>query len=270
MRGTCWSWRGGSNRVIAVAHAYTGYSSVHAARARVKAGMLGAIRIIQLEYAQGWLATALERCGNVIAERRTDPQVNGAAGCVAAIGSHAFNLAGFVGGLSLREVSADLTAFVPGRAVPDNAHIMARYAGGARGMMWISQVAPGHENDLRLRIYGEKGSLFWSQRDPDSLMVNVQGEPSRLFVRGGPGAAAPAPTSMPAPAGHPEGFVDAFANFYRAVAEQITAVAEDRPCDPACLWVPTLRDGAQAVAFAEAVLQSSKQNGEWIRLNPME
>jgi predicted dehydrogenase len=260
----------GSDRVIAVAHAYTGYSTVHEARARIKGGALGAIRIIQVEYAQSWLATALERSGHAIAQRRTDPELNGAAGCVAAIGSHAFNLASFVSGLSVREVSAELTAFVPGRAVPDNAHIMLRYAGDARGMMWISQVAPGHENDLRLRVYGDKASLFWSQRDPDNLIFSVQGEPSQRLVRGGPASLAEGPNPMRAPSGHPEGFVEAFANLYRDVARQIAAVAEHRACDPAALWVPNLRDGAQAVAFADAVLESSKRNGGWTQLSPIE
>jgi len=250
-------------RVFAVAHAYTGYGMVQEARARVQAGELGTIRIVQVEYAQGWLATALEREGHALAARRTDPRSNGAAGCVAAIGSHAFNLAAFVTGLRAREAAADLVAFVPGRAVPDNAHIMLRYEGGARGQMWISQVAPGHDNALRLRVYGERGSLEWAQTDPNRLVLRGTGEPGRDLAEGGRYALSPGRSPLRLPAGHPQGFVEAFANLYRDAAEQIAAQREGRACDPLALWVPTLHDGLDAVAFAEAALASSDRNGAW-------
>jgi len=257
-------------RIFAVAHAYTGYSTVHEARARAEAGDLGTIRVVQIEYVQSWLATALEKSSHPIARRRTDPQTNGAAGCVAAIGTHAFNLAEFVTGLSLKEVAADLTIFVADRTVPDNAHIMMRYEGGARGMMWISQVAPGHENDLRLRVYGDRGSLFWSQRDPDNLTISPQGKSSEILMRGSAANISARPDALATPAGHPEGFVEAFARFYRSVGEQIGAMRDERACDPSALWVPNLYDGARAVAFSEATLRSSERNGAWVEIGSVD
>ena len=258
-----------SDRIFAVAHAYIGYSTVHEARERVKSGALGKIRVIQIEYAQSWLSTDLENAGHKIARQRTDPDLNGVAGCVAAIGTHAYNLADFVTGLELQEVSADLTAFVAGRRVPDNAHILLRYVGGAHGMMWISQVAPGHDNGLRLRIYGERGSLFWSQEQPESLVLNILGEPGQILARGGPGAAAHGLIPLVLPPGHPEGFVTAFTNFYAGVAEQIAAKTEGRKPDESSRWIPTLQDGVRAVEFAHAATQSSSRNGSWISVKPL-
>ena len=250
----------GSNRIFAVAHAYTGYATAHEARARVQSRSLGAIRIIQTEYAQSWLSSDIEKNGHKIARQRTDPDINGAAGCVAAIGSHAANFASFVTGLDPEEISADLTAFVSGRRTPDNAHIMMRYANGARGMMWISQVAPGHHNALRLRVIGDRGSLFWDQENSESLLVSPLGEPSLHLLRGAPGFMCP---QDGLPAGHPEGFIGAFTRLYDAVGEQIAASIEGRAATAASAWVPSLLDGVKTVRFADAALKSNEHNAAW-------
>ena len=180
---------------------------------------------------------------------------------MSAVGSHVFNLVDFVTGMEISEISADLTAFVPGRRTPDNAHVMVRYAEGARGMIWISQIAVGHHNGLRLRVYGEQGSLFWDQEDPEHLVVNTSGEPRKLLVRGDAGFIA---SHEGLPAGHPQGFMDAFAAFYRACSEQIDARSEQREPAEWSAWVPALSDAISTVRFAEAALQSSGRGGLWV------
>ena len=176
-----------SGLVFGVTHTYTGYPLVRQARGMVAAGELGAVRVVQVEYAQDWLATKLEATGQKQADWRTDPKRSGAAGCVGDIGTHAFNLAEFVSGLRAEQLAADLTSFVPGRALDDNAGMLLRFAGGARGMLWSSQVAVGNENGLRLRVFGEKASLDWAQEQPNALLFTPYGEPPRLIRRNGAG-----------------------------------------------------------------------------------
>ncbi len=253
-----------SGCLFALTHNYTGYPMVRQARQMVADGLLGKIRVIQAEYAQDWLTTKLEDSGQKQADWRTDPARSGPAGCTGDIATHAMNLASFITGLELESLSADLTTFLPGRALDDNAHIMLRFAGGAKGMLWASQVAPGNENALRIRIYGEQGGLEWAQEDPNYLRYTPYGQPPQLIRRGGAGADAVAGRVTRIPAGHPEGYLEGFANIYSDVAELLSARLEGRDPDPAATLVPTVQDGVAGVRFIEAVVESSRKNGAWV------
>ena len=255
-----------SGCVFALTHNYTGYPMIRQARQMVADGVLGPIRVIQTEYAQDWLTTKLEDTGQKQAGWRTDPARSGPAGSIGDIGTHAVNLACFVTGLKLESVAADLTSFVPGRTLDDNANVLLRFAGGAKGSLWASQVAPGNENGLRLRIYGEKGGLTWAQEDPNYLHFAPFGEPPRLLRRGGAGSDAAAGRVTRVPAGHPEGYLEGFANLYSDAAELIWAKLEKREPDPGATLVPTVGDGVDGVAFIEAVVGSGRKNGAWVRL----
>ncbi len=211
------------NVIFALTHNYSGYPMIRQARAMVAAGELGDIRVVQGEYPQDWLTTDLEKSGQKQAAWRTDPARTGAGGCVGDIGTHTYQLGCFVSGLKLDELSADLTTFVKGRRVDDNVHVMMRYKGGAKGMIWASQVAPGHENGLKIRVYGTKGGLEWVQADPNYLWYSPFGEPKRLITRGGAGSNAAAARVTRVPPGHPEGYLEGFANIYTEVARAIKA-----------------------------------------------
>jgi predicted dehydrogenase len=249
--------------VFGLTHNYTGYPMVRQAREMVAAGEIGAVRVVQVEYPQDWLSTRLEETGSKQAVWRTDPARAGAAGCVGDIGTHAFNLAEFVSGLRCETLAAELSAFVPGRPLDDNAHMLLRFAGGARGMLWSSQVAPGSENALRLRVYGEKGGLEWAQEQPNGLLHAPLGEPPRLLRRGGPGASPAAAHASRIPAGHPEGYLEAFAQLYRDLAEQIGAGLEGRQADPASLLVPGIAEGVRGMRFIAAAVESSRRDAAW-------
>lgn len=249
--------------VFGLTHNYTGYPMVRQAREMVAAGEIGAVRVVQAEYPQDWLSTRLEETGSKQAAWRTDPARAGAAGCVGDIGTHAFNLAEFVSGLRCETLAADLSAFVPGRRLDDNAHMLLRFAGGARGMLWSSQVAPGNENALRLRVYGEKGGLEWAQERPNGLFHSPLGGPPRLLTRGGPGASPAAAHASRIPAGHPEGYLEAFAQLYRDLAEQIGARLERRQADPASLLVPGIAEGVRGMRFIAAAVESGRRDGAW-------
>ncbi len=253
-----------SGLVFGLTHNYTGYPLVRQAREMVAEGALGPIRLVQAEYVQDWLSTPLEETGQKQAEWRTDPARSGPAGCVGDIGTHAFNLARFITGLQLEELAADLQTFVPGRRLDDNAHILLRFAGGARGMLWSSQVAPGHENGLRIRIYGETGGLAWSQEDPNQLVHTPLGEAPRLLTRGGPGLGGAAARATRIPPGHPEGYLEGFAQLYLDLAEQIEARLTGRAPDPAAMLVPTVADGVEGVRFIARSVQSSAEGGTWL------
>lgn len=253
-----------SGCLFALTHNYTGYPMVRQARQMVADGLLGKIRVIQAEYAQDWLTTKLEDTGQKQADWRTDPARSGPAGCTGDIATHAMNLASFITGLALESLSADLATFLPGRALDDNAHIMLRFAGGAKGMLWASQVAPGNENALRIRVYGEQGGLEWAQEDPNYLRYTPYGQPPQLIRRGGAGADAVAGRVTRIPAGHPEGYLEGFANIYSDVAELLSARLEGRDPDPAATLVPTVQDGVAGVRFIEAVVESSRKNGAWV------
>jgi len=249
--------------LFAVTHNYTGHPMVRQARQMVADGELGPIRVVQAEYAQDWLSTPLEKTGQKQAAWRTDPAQSGPAGSLGDIGTHAFNLASFVTGLKTRELAAELSTFVPGRRLDDNVQIMLRFAEGARGTLWASQVAPGNQNNLRLRVFGEKAGLEWKQEEPNYLWFAELGKPPRLIYRAGPGAGPVAAHVSRIPSGHPEGYLEAFAQLYADMAEQIRARIDGRPPDRASLLVPTVEDGVDGMRFISAVIESSRHNAAW-------
>jgi predicted dehydrogenase len=258
-----------SGLIFGLTHNYTGYPMVRQARALVAAGELGTIRVVQVEYPQDWLTTPLERTGQKQAEWRTDPARSGPAGCLGDIGTHAYNLARFVTDIPCAEVAADLSTFVAGRRLDDNAQMLLRFEGGARGMLWASQVAPGNENNLRLRLYGEKAGLEWRQEDPNYLTVAPLGQPPRLIRRAGAGSDAAAAHASRVPAGHPEGYLEGFAQLYSDLAEQISARRDGRSPNPAALLVPGIEAGLDGMRFIAAALESSRRNAAWMRLSDM-
>lgn len=253
--------------VFAVTYNYSGYPMVRQAREMVRGGELGALRLVQVEYAQDWLTTPLEESGQKQAAWRTDPQRSGPAGSLGDIGTHAFHLACFVTGLTAKELLAELHTFVPGRRLDDNAHILLRFAGGARGMLWASQVAPGNENGLRLRVYGEKGGLEWSQEDPNRLVFSPFGEPPRTVTRSGAGAGETAARASRIPAGHPEGYLEAFAQVYKDAADWIEALKDGRPRTGDAGLVPDVLDGLHGVRFVEAAVRSNAAGSVWVSLS---
>jgi len=252
-----------ADALFVLTHNYTGYPMVRQARAMVAAGDIGTIRVVQVEYPQDWLTVEED---NKQAQWRTDPARSGAGGSTGDIGTHAFNLASFVTGLELEALSADIQAFVPGRQVDDNAHVMLRFEGGARGMLWASQVAPGNENGLRLRVYGDRGGLEWAQEDPSYLWFTPFGEPKRLITRGGAGSGAEAGRVSRVPPGHPEGYLEAFATIYSEAAEAIRAHQAGRTLSPEVVY-PTVGDGLKGVAFVDACVRSSARDAAWVKLN---
>ncbi len=255
-----------SKALFILTHNYTGYPMIRQAREMVAAGDLGTIRVVQVEYAQDWLTEASEQTGtNKQAEWRTDPERSGAGGSVGDIGTHAHNLACFVTGLTVEKLSADLQSFVPGRRVDDNAHVMLRFAGGARGMLWCSQVAPGCENGLRLRVFGEKGGLEWAQEDPNYLWFTPFGEPKRLLTRRGAGASEAANAVSRTPGGHPEGYLEGFANIYSGAAQAIRA-AQTGGRDPVLDVLPGLEQGLAGMRFIDACVRSSGGDAAWVSL----
>jgi len=254
-----------SGRLFILTHNYTGYPMVRQARQMVAEGLLGDLRLVQAEYAQDWLTEAVEETGQKQAAWRTDPAKTGAGGATGDIGTHAFNLARFVTGLTVDTLAADLQSFVPGRRVDDNAHVMLRFNGGARGMLWASQVAPGHENGLVLRVYGTKGGLEWAQEDPNYLWFTPFGQPRQRITRGGAGAGAAAARMSRIPPGHPEGYLEGFANIYAEAARAIRSARTGKP-DPAAIY-PTIADGVEGVAFVAACVESSQNNAAWTRLS---
>jgi predicted dehydrogenase len=254
-----------SGKVFAVTHTYIGYPMVRQAREMVGNGDLGEIRVINVRYVQDWLTTRIEDSGHKQAEWRTDPARTGAGGAVGDIGTHAFNMAGFVSGLDAESLSADLTTFVQGRKVDDNVHVMLRYPGGARGMLWASQVAPGNENGLFLEVYGTKGGLQWSQEDPNYFWFTPFGEPKRLITRSGAGAGKAAARVTRVPPGHPEGYLEAFAGIYAEAARAIIAARDGRKPDPEVVF-PTIEDGVRGMAFIEACVKSSGKNAAWVSI----
>jgi predicted dehydrogenase len=251
--------------IFALTHNYSGYPMIRHAKAMVAAGELGDIRLAQGEYPQDWLTTALEKTGQKQAAWRTDPKRSGAGGCVGDIGTHTYQLLCDVSGLTAEELSADLTSFVKGRVLDDNVHVMLRYKGGAKGMIWASQVAPGNENGLKIRIYGTKGGLEWTQADPNYLWYTPFGQEKRLITRGGAGSGPAAGRVTRVPPGHPEGYLEGFANVYTEVARAIKAArAGKKPAKE--VTFPGIADGVQGMAFIEACVKSSKANGKWTKL----
>ncbi|MCY3879384.1 MAG: Gfo/Idh/MocA family oxidoreductase [Rhodobacteraceae bacterium] len=250
-----------SDRIFAVTYCYTGYPMVREARQRIRDGEIGALRLIDVEYPQGWLATALEETGDKKASWRTDPLQSGPGGCVADIGTHAYHMARFVSGDAVESVSAQLTRFSPGRRVDDDVQARLRFAGGAQGMLWASQVAVGHENGLKFRIYGESGSLEWVQADPTYLWKSTLDGPRQLLTRAGAGVGNGSLRHCRTAAGHPEGYLEAFATIYTEAAEWIRA--GEATAENLC---PGIEDGLEGMRFIDACIASSNQDGAWTDL----
>lgn len=245
--------------VFSVTYNYTGYPMVRQAREMVRSGALGRIRKVVVEYNQGWLATALEATGNKQASWRTDPARSGIAGALGDIGSHAENLVSTVTGLEIEELVADLGALVPGRALDDDASMLLRFKGGARGVLVASQINAGLENDLRLRVSGENGTLEWRQEEPNRLVHYRREGPTEIFTRASPWLCESARRGGRIPAGHPEGFIEAFANIYRGVFADIRARKNGTTADPLDADYPTVGDGARGVRFIECAVASSAE-----------
>src|SRR6267154_2006429 len=255
-----------SGLIFGLTHNYTGYPVVRQAREMIATGELGRIRVVQVEYAQDWLTTAVEATGQKQAVWRTDPARSGPAGSLGDIGTHAYNIACFVTGLRCEQVAADVSIFVPGRRLDDNVQVLLRLEGGARGRLWASQVATGNENNLRLRVYGEKAGLEWGQENPNYLKFMQYGKAPVTISRAGAGATPSAKHASRIPSGHPEGYLEAFAQLYADLAEQIAARNEGRTPVKATLVMPGVQEGGEGVQFIDGVLKSSKQNSGWVNL----
>jgi predicted dehydrogenase len=249
--------------LFGLTHNYTGYPMVKEARELIKTGALGSIRRVIVEYIQGWLAERLETQGNKQAIWRTDPRFSGSAGCMGDIGTHGENLLEYVTGLEIDSLCADLTTFVPGRLLEDDGNVLLRFSNGARGVLLASQIAVGEENGLKLRVYGERASLEWVQTDPNSLVVRWPDRPFEVRRTGGPGVSEAATAATRLPAGHPEGFLEAFAVLYRNFAAALEARLAGRDPTSEELDFPTIDDGVRGMAFIDAVVDSSKRGGVW-------
>ncbi len=255
-----------SGTVFGVTYNYTGYPMVRQAREMVRAGELGTIRKVVVEYNQGWLATKLEAEGNKQARWRADPARSGGAGAIGDIGSHAENLLTTVTGLRVEALCADLNAFVPGRTLDDDANVLLRLSGGARAVLVASQINAGIENGLRLRVSGTQGSLEWWQEQPSRLLHSPLDGPPRLLTRGSPWLHESAKRASRLPSGHPEGFIEAFANVYLGVAAAIHGRLNGIAADPLDADFPTVEEGARGVRFIEAVLASAGSDVKWTRV----
>jgi len=258
-----------SRRVFALTHNYTGYPMVKLARDLVRQRALGPLRKIVVQYPQGWLATRLEQTGHKQAAWRTDPKRSGAAGCIGDIGTHAENLAEYITGLRIIELSSDLTTFVRGRRLDDDGSVLLRFQRGVRGLLFASQVSVGEENGLAISVYGEDKGLEWRQENPNVLRVKSQNGPLEVWSRGHPYVAERSPAAARAtrlPAGHPEAFLEAFANVYRNAADTIRARKTRTRADPLALDFPTADDGLRGMLFIEAVVRSSRSARKWLKV----
>ena len=250
--------------IFALTHNYTGYPMVKQAKAMIRKGELGAIRKVVVEYPQGWLSTLLEADASAKqAIWRTDPNQSGAAGSMGDIGTHAENLAEYVTGLKIKEMCADLSIFVPGRKLDDDGNVLLRFDNGAKGVLHASQISNGEENNLNIRVYGEKGGLAWRQMEPNTLTLIYQDKPSTVYRTGWAGLEREAIAHTRIPAGHPEGYLEAFANIYRNVAFCIQARLTGEEVDPLYTDFPSVEDGLRGMNFVEKVVSS---NGQWVKM----
>ena len=254
-----------SKALFALTHNYTGYPMVRQAREMCRNGSIGKLRVIQVEYAQDWLTLPIENEGQKQASWRTDPSKAGMGGSIGDIGSHAFNLADFITGAKLTELCADISNFVEGRKNDDNAHVLLRYENGVKGMLWSSQVAPGNENSLKIRIYGDKGGLEWEQENPNYLRVDIFGEAKKIIRRAGNETTDVAGRVTRIPPGHPEGYLEGFANIYSDFAKQIHAIKNNQKIEDELLLVPSIEDGLKGVKFISAVVESGLGGSKWLK-----
>ncbi len=251
--------------LFALTHNYTGYPLVKQARAMVQNGDIGQVRKIVVEYPQGWLTTKVEDSGQKQASWRTDPARSGAAGAMGDIGTHAENLAEYISGLQITELCADLSTFVEGRLLDDDGNVLLHFTNGAKGILHASQICAGEENNLNIRIYGTKGGLHWFQMEPNSLFVKWLDKPMQVLRTGGAGVYPAATAHTRIPAGHPEGYLEAFANIYRNFARCIQARLEGQDVDPVYRDFPTVSDGVRGMRFIEKVVESGKSKAKWVK-----
>ncbi|MBL4808202.1 MAG: Gfo/Idh/MocA family oxidoreductase, partial [Rhodobacteraceae bacterium] len=254
-----------AGKIFILTHNYTGYPMIRQARDMIENGQLGDIRQVHAEYTQDWLSEEQD-ADNKQAAWRTDPTQSGQGGSIGDIGTHAYNLLRFVTGLETASLAADLTSFVEGRSLDDNANILLRFKGGAKGILWCSQVAVGNENNLVLRIYGAKGGLEWHQENPNQLWFTPLNQPKQLLTRGGAGASDAANAVSRIPGGHPEGYLEGFATIYNGAAAAIRAVKNGESADEYLALLPSIDDGVEGMRFITACVKSSKNDAGWATL----
>ena len=254
-----------SGRLLLLTHTYTGYPMVKEARERVRRGDLGKIRLIYVEYPQGWLYTDCSAT-NKQAAWRVDPKRSGKAGCMGDIGTHAFNLAEYISGLRTEALCGEVHTFVPDRLLDDDGAALLRYEGGARGVLMASQVAVGQENSLSIRVYGEKGGLEWRQEEPNTLLMRWPDRQPEVIRTGGAGLSPWATANTRTPAGHPEGYLEAFANLYRHFAAALQARLAGEEPNPIDLDFPSVEEGVRGMQFIEAIVSTKNSNQKWILL----
>lgn len=258
-----------NNILFGVTHTYTGYPMVKHARWMCHEGKIGKIRKIYVEYPQGWLSKSLEKEGQKQASWRTDPKRSGKSGAMGDIGTHAENMVEFVTGLEIKELSAQLNIVVEGRPIDDDGAVLLKFNNGATGVLTASQIAAGEENDLKVRVYGEKGGLEWSHADPSTLKVKWLEKPMEILRAGADKDHSPAAMkNTRLPSGHPEGYIEAFANLYKNFAHQIRARINNTDPDPDLLDVPSVYDGIKGMTFIDKVVESSNENGKWVKFSP--
>lgn len=252
---------------LLLTHTYTGYPMVKQARAMVKNGALGKVRKVWVEYPQGWLSKLSEREGNAQAAWRTDPKRSGKSGCFGDIGTHAANLAEYISGQKIDKLCADLNIMVEGRMLDDDGAVLLRFDGGAAGVLMASQVAAGEENALKIRVYGEKGGLEWAQHEPNTLLVKWLDKPTEIYRAGAgnPHLDSFATHNCRTPGGHPEGYLEAFANLYRNFALTLQAKIDGVPPTMGALDFPSVDDGIRGMAFIDNVVKSSASQEKWTK-----
>ena len=256
-----------SGRLFALTHNYTGYPMIREAKYLIETGALGKVRRVNAEYIQGWLADLEEKTQNKQAQWRTDPSRAGAAGCMGDIGTHAFQLTEYVTGLTIERVCAELTTFAPGRKLDDDGNVLLQLSNDARGVLCASQVAVGVENGLTLRVYGEAGGIEWSQMEPNSLVVRWKDRPYEIRRTGGVGTHEPSSNATRLPAGHPEGFLEAFALLYRNFAESVMQFKKGTDVKKCKRDFPTIKDGIRGMQFIDAVVESSQNDSQWVTVS---
>lgn len=253
-----------SGLIFALTHNYTGYPMVKQAKYMIANGELGDVRKIVVEYPQGWLSTKLEDSDQKQASWRTDPGRSGIAGAMGDIGTHAENLAEYISGLQIKELCADLSIMVPGRMLDDDGNVLLHFDNGARGILFASQISAGEENNLKIRIYGTKAGLEWHQQEPNSLIIKPLDGSMRIIRTGVGDLSASAQAHTRLPSGHPEGYLEAFANIYRNFAKCVQARLEGKEVDPVFQDFPTVKDGVRGMQFINKVVESSKSDQKWI------
>ena len=253
--------------IFVLTHTYTGYPLIKEAKEIVASGKLGKIRKVVADYPQGWLATPIEQDGQKQASWRTNPEFSGPGGCLGDIGIHAQNLVGYTTGLEIEKVCADISSFVPGRRLDDDASVLLRYKGGAKGVLMASQISTGEENDMTLRIYGEEGGIEWHHADPNTLLLKMHEEPVQI-IRAGANynyLSEKARWNTQVPGGHPEGYIEAFANIYKNAAFDINRHKDHTLLHPDFIEYPTIRDGVEGMKFIEKVIESARSEEKWIK-----